>query len=122
MTFMPEQIITLETLCWTDALEKSFAAFRQKGLKPARVAVEDKHHYVLFSENDPLIGKISGKTLHAAGSSADLPKVGDWVACGSVPKEPGKAMIHHVLPRRTKLSRKIVGREVEEQVLVTNVD
>jgi ribosome biogenesis GTPase / thiamine phosphate phosphatase len=39
-----------------------------------------------------------------------------------VPKEPGKAMIHHVLPRGTKLSRKIVGREVEEQVLVTNVD
>src|ERR1044071_5343330 len=31
-------------------------------------------------------------------------------------------MIHAVLPRRSKLSRKIVGREIEEQVLVANVD
>lgn len=119
---MPEQIITLKTLCWTDDLERGFAEFRKRGLKPGRVAVEDKHHYVLFSENDPLIGKVSGKLLHAAHSSAALPKVGDWVAFAPVPKEPDKAMIHHVLPRRTKLSRKIVGREVEEQVLVTNVD
>lgn len=119
---MSEQIITLETLCWTDALEKSFASSRQLGFKPGRIAVEDKHHYVLFSENDPLIGKISGKLLHAARSAAELPKVGDWVAFSPLPKEPDKAMIHHVLPRRTKLSRRIVGREVVEQVLVTNVD
>jgi ribosome biogenesis GTPase len=33
-----------------------------------------------------------------------------------------KAVIHHVLPRRTKLSRKEPGREVEEQILATNVD
>lgn len=118
---MPDQNLTLETLGWNETLERSFAAFRQQGLEPARVAVEDKHHFVLFNADDPLIGKISGKLLHQAASPAELPKVGDWVAFKVLPNEE-KAVIHHVLPRRTKLSRKVAGRETEEQVLVTNVD
>ncbi len=118
---MAKQKITLETLCWNEALEKSFAACRQKGWLPARVAVEDKHHYVLFNAEEPVIGKIPGRLLHRSRSTADLPKVGDWVAFSLVPNED-KAVIHQVLPRRTKLSRKVVGRETEEQVLVTNVD
>jgi ribosome biogenesis GTPase len=76
---------------------------------------------VVFHESDPLIGKISGKLLHDAASPAELPKVGDWVAFKALPNED-KATIHHVLPRRTKLSRKVPGRETEEQVLVTNTD
>ncbi len=118
---MAKPKITLATLCWNEALEQSFAACRQKGWLPARVAVEDKHHYVLFNADEPVVGKIPGKLLHAAKSNAELPKVGDWVAFSMVPNED-KAVIHQVLPRRTKLSRKVPGRETEEQVLVTNVD
>lgn len=118
---MAKPKITLETLCWNEALERSFAACRQKGWQPARVAVEDKHHYVLFNTDEPVVGKIPGKLLHQSKSTAELPKVGDWVAFSLVPNED-KAVIHQVLPRRTKLSRKMVGRETEEQVLVTNVD
>ncbi|MBC8002602.1 MAG: ribosome small subunit-dependent GTPase A [Opitutaceae bacterium] len=118
---MAKRKITLETLCWNEALEQSFAEFRLKGWQPARVAVEDKHHYVLFNADEPVIGKIPGRLLHQCKSTAELPKVGDWVAFSLVPNED-KAIIHHVLPRRTKLSRKVVGRETEEQVLVTNVD
>jgi len=33
-----------------------------------------------------------------------------------------KAVIHGILPRRTKVSRKVAGRRSGEQVLVTNVD
>jgi ribosome biogenesis GTPase len=33
-----------------------------------------------------------------------------------------KAVIHGILPRRTKVSRKVAGRRTGEQVLVTNVD
>lgn len=120
-TFMPDENLTLETLGWNETLERSFASFRQQGLEPARVAVEDKHHFVLFNAEVPLIGKISGKLRHQAASPADLPKVGDWVAFKVLPNEE-KALIHHVLPRRTKLSRKGTGRETVEQVLVTNVD
>ncbi len=119
---MAKPKVTLETLCWSEALEEGFAPHREKGWQPARVAVEDKHHYVLFNADDPIIGKVSGRLLHESRRfPAHLPKVGDWVAFSRVPKED-KALIHLVLPRRTKLSRKVAGRVTQEQVLVTNVD
>jgi ribosome biogenesis GTPase len=118
---MRDETLTLETLGWNTERERAFAPSRQNHLEPGRVAVEDKHHYMIFGAAGTLTGKVTGRLLHQA-SPAELPKVGDWVAFSPVPKEEGKAQIHQVLPRRTKLSRKIVGRETEEQVLVTNVD
>lgn len=119
---MSEKTLSIQTLGWNAALEKSFAGFREKGFEPGRVAEEDKHHYVIFAESGTLLGKVTGKFLHETRSRALLPKVGDWVAFSPVRKEEDKAQIHAVLPRRTKLSRKVPGRETEEQVLVTNVD
>ena len=117
---MPSE--SLEVLGWNDKLEESFTAFRTQGLHVGRVAVEDKHHYVLFGPKGPFLGQVTGKLLHESTSRAELPKVGDWVVFAIVEKEANKALIRHVLPRRTKLSRKVAGRQNEEQVLVTNVD
>jgi ribosome biogenesis GTPase / thiamine phosphate phosphatase len=118
---MPDQVISLETLGWNPAWEASFNELRTPGLEPGRVAVEDKHYYVVLTTAGELRGQISGKLFHRAASSAELPKVGDWVTISSLPQE-SKAVIHQILPRRTKLSRKVPGREVEEQVLATNID
>jgi ribosome biogenesis GTPase len=90
-------------------------------LKPARVAVEDKHRFVVLGEEGELSGQVAGKLLHDVESRAGLPKVGDWAAISVAPAE-AKAVIHGVLPRRTKLVRKVAGREVEEQVLAANID
>jgi ribosome biogenesis GTPase len=118
---MPNEEIALETLGWSQAWELSFAPHRSKGLQPARVAVEDKHFYVVITPGGELSAQISGKLHHCSRSPAELPKVGDWVAITPLPGE-AKAVIHHVLPRRTRLSRKVAGREVEEQVLAANID
>jgi ribosome biogenesis GTPase / thiamine phosphate phosphatase len=118
---MAKPDLNLETLGWNSTLEKQFAGFRQEDFAPGRIAVEDKHYYVVFALAGELSCQISGKLLHQAASPAELPKVGDWVALKLLPAEK-KAVIHHVLPRLTKLSRKVAGRETEEQVLVTNVD
>jgi ribosome biogenesis GTPase len=117
---MPSE--SLEVLGWNDQLEKSFAAFRAQGFHAGRVAVEDKHHYVVFAPRGPFLSQVTGKFLHESINRAELPKVGDWVVFAIVEKEASKALIRHVLPRRTKLSRKVAGRQNEEQVLVTNVD
>jgi ribosome biogenesis GTPase len=118
---MPDQELTLEALGWSPALEAQFAAYQSNNLQPGRVAVEDKHYYTVLTAAGDLIAQVSGKLLHETENPAALPKVGDWVAVAPQPNE-AKAVIHHVLPRRTKLSRKVAGREIEEQVLAANID
>lgn len=119
---MAEPELNLARLGWNDHWEALFAPHRERGWQPARVAVQDKHHYVLFAETGELLAQVAGRLLHTLPSEADLPKVGDWVAFKpTLPGEP-RAVIQAVLPRRTKLGRKIPGRETEEQVLVANID
>ncbi|MBI5383792.1 MAG: ribosome small subunit-dependent GTPase A [Verrucomicrobia bacterium] len=111
----------LASLGWDSFFDSAFAPFRDQGLVAARVAMEDKHAYVLLNDQGDFTASVSGKFLHQRDSNAELPKVGDWVAASLVPGED-KAIIHAVLPRRTKLARKVPGREFEEQVLAANID
>jgi ribosome biogenesis GTPase len=113
--------MTLESLGWNASLEESMAEFRPQGLEPARVSVEDKHSYLVCTSHGELPAQTTGKLLYITEATAALPKVGDWVAVSFFPAE-NKAVIHHVLPRRTKLSRKMSGRDIDEQILATNVD
>ena len=114
--------LSLNRLGWDEIWDASFALHRERGLKAGRVAVQDKHHYVLFAEAGELIAQIAGRFFRDLESDADLPKVGDWVAFKPTMPGEARAVIQAVLPRRTKLGRKIPGRETEEQVLVTNID
>lgn len=118
---MSEPKITLAALGWDAEWEKAFAGLQSKGLEPARVAVEDKHHYEVMTPGGLFLAQVPGKMLHHARNNASLPKVGDWAAVQCVPAT-GRATLHTVLPRRNQLSRKVPGRESEEHVLVTNVD
>jgi ribosome biogenesis GTPase len=112
----------LTTLGWNAELNQQFAIHRARQLVPARVAVEDKHFFRVWTADAELLAQISGKCIHEArGSNSKLPKVGDWVAVRLVPNEE-KAVIQAVLPRRTQLSRKMAGRSSTEQILVTNID
>lgn len=113
--------LTLETLGWDAAWEARLQELRQPAWEPGRVVVEDKHHYVVFTRHGALRATAAGRLLHRTQQSGDLPKVGDWVALVAHPAEE-KAVIQHVLPRTTRLARKVPGKEVTEQTLVTNVD
>jgi ribosome biogenesis GTPase len=112
----------LTKLGWNADLNQQFALHQAKGLVPARVAVEDKHFFRVWTEDAELLAQVTGKCLHEAhGSNAKLPKVGDWVAVKLVANEE-KAMIHAILPRRTQLCRKTTGRGSTEHILATNID
>jgi ribosome biogenesis GTPase len=114
--------MNLRALGWDQARETEFAPLRASGLEPARVATEDKHHFGVLTDNgDYLVARVPGRFQHRVKRSSEFPKVGDWVAVSRVPGEE-KALVEQVLARRTWLSRKEAGREVEEQLLVTNVD
>jgi ribosome biogenesis GTPase len=61
-----------------------------------------------------------GALRFSASSPADLPVTGDWVDARLL--EPGHALIHGVLPRRSLISRGAAGRRHDEQPLAANVD
>jgi ribosome biogenesis GTPase len=112
----------LKKLGWNPSREEQFAPHHAKGLVPARVAVEDKLHYRVWTADAELVAQVTGKIIHEArGNHSKLPKVGDWVAVKVLPNEE-KAVIHAVLPRTTQITRKNSGRDTTAQVLAANLE
>jgi ribosome biogenesis GTPase len=112
----------LTKLGWNAERDGQFAPYLAKGFLPARVAVEDKHFYRIWTVDAELTAQIIGKLMHEArGDHSKLPKVGDWVAVKLVPNE-AKAMIQAILPRRTQIIRKTSGRDTAAQILATNIE
>lgn len=112
--------MTLLQWGWTSSLQHSFDQLSRPEIAPARVITVLKDHYRLHSESGEHLARLSGKCSFDITRSSDLPAVGDWVAAQL--DTGGEAVIHHVLPRHSKISRKATGREVEEQVIAANVD
>jgi ribosome biogenesis GTPase len=76
---------------------------------------------LVYTEQGEALGECSGKLMFATDDNSELPKVGDWVAV-SLYDNNEKAVIHEVITRSTKLSRKSIDKKVSEQVIATNVD
>ena len=111
----------LEDFGWCEFFAQNFNPFAADGLTPARVIA---HHGQTYKLNDgvrELLAETAGRMRYHAGSPADLPAVGDWVAAELRVAE-GRATVHAVLPRRTAFSRKVSGRRQDEQVVAANID
>lgn len=113
--------INLALLGWDSGFEAAYASMRTEKTVPARVVSEDKHAYIIVTAAGEMTATIPGRLMHQRASNAVLPKVGDWVVVTVVADE-NKAVIEAVIPRRTQLTRKVPGREMEEQVVAVNVD
>jgi ribosome biogenesis GTPase / thiamine phosphate phosphatase len=110
----------LDRIGWTPAIEDQFAPHAAVGLEPARVAVEHRGAYLLYTARGERPAELSGRLRHAAESRGELPAVGDWVAVSKA----GRALVQAVLPRRTKFSRMAANDHGQtiEQVVAANVD
>jgi ribosome biogenesis GTPase len=86
-------------------------------LVPARIAAEGRGNYRLLGCRAS-IGELRGRLLHEA-DSGERPVVGDWVL---VADDDDRAVIHHVMERRTAMSRRAAGSKTDIQVLAANVD
>jgi ribosome biogenesis GTPase / thiamine phosphate phosphatase len=113
--------LELRDLGWNAFFEGHFSDLGQAALVPARVVEELKGFHRVRSENGEYLAEIAGKIRYQAEDRQDLPAVGDWVALAPRPEE-GRARIECILPRRTKLSRKVAGRVQGEQIVATNLD
>lgn len=115
--------MTLEDLGWNDFFAAGFAEHAAEGLVPARVVAQRGLNRVSTGEAEhyaDLAGRLRHE-LERPGEAAGFPAVGDWVAFRP-PTGEGRGLIHAVLPRRSKFSRKVAGQRTEEQVVAANVD
>ncbi|MBI2430335.1 MAG: ribosome small subunit-dependent GTPase A [Ignavibacteriales bacterium] len=105
-------------------MESDFEKDRQRYIDEdfliARVASEHKEMYTILLSGNVINAEVTGRLMFAAESRRDFPAVGDWVAVQHF--ENSNAIIHHVLPRKTCISRKSSGREFKEQVIAANID
>ena len=113
--------LRLNDLGWNSFFENQFANLGQAVLVPARVIEDFKHCYRVRAALGEYLAEIAGKIRYEAENRDDFPAVGDWVAITPRPGE-GRARIECILPRRTKLSRKVAGRELSQQIVATNID
>ena len=97
-------------LGWSPELDEAFAPHAEQGLVPARVTIQNRGLYVVSGDDGELEAEPTGRLRHDAGAGGALPAVGDWVVLRP-PQGDGRATIAAVLPRRTKLSRKVAERE-----------
>jgi ribosome biogenesis GTPase len=114
--------MTLAELGWTPRWETHFEPHRRGGLVPARVAVEHKDAYVLYTSTGEVRATLAGRLRHEARAAADRPAVGDWVGVKLAGGAGAGAVIHALLPRASKFSRRAAGKTAEEQVVAANVD
>jgi ribosome biogenesis GTPase / thiamine phosphate phosphatase len=111
----------LTQLGWDVFFQGHFERLKMPGTVPARVISESKGSYQLFSQYGELSAKISGKMRYHAGKENQYPTVGDWVIIKPLIDEK-KGIIQHILPRKSKFSRKVSGERTEEQIVSANVD
>jgi ribosome biogenesis GTPase / thiamine phosphate phosphatase len=129
-------------LGWNEKRENEFQEYRRRYYIPGRVAFETKNIYKILTEKGELKAEISGRLWYdmqeAFKTKGDLPTVGDWVAL-SHNKNDEIALIHAILPRISKFSRKnkraggmkltsfegvsfLDGGVTEEQIIAANID
>lgn len=113
--------MNLSELGWDRHFEEQFEPFQQKDVISGRIAVQHKTNYVVFTANGEIRTTTAGKLRHKVVGRGELPVVGDWVVVRIQNQETLGAIVH-VLPRKTKFSRKSAGIETEEQVLAANID
>jgi ribosome biogenesis GTPase / thiamine phosphate phosphatase len=113
--------VHLTNLGWTAFFEAHLAEVRTSSTVAARVIEGLKDFYRVHDGKREYLAELAGKLRHLAEDRDDLPAVGDWVTITPRQHE-ARARIEGILPRRTKLSRKVAGRAIAEQIVAANLD
>jgi ribosome biogenesis GTPase len=120
-SFPVEGLDHLEAFGWGEPFAGAFHGHAALGREPGRVVVEDRGRYLVQTAAGEVTASISGRFRFDAGDDpAAYPTVGDWVALDA--HDPGNAIVHGLLPRRTVIRRLNPGRRTEAQVVAANID
>lgn len=114
----------LYSLGWSDDWDRYLSTCSIESI--VRITARHKNQYrALTVSGHRLNCRVPGKLLHESLLGSALPAVGDWCVVSESHMDAGNeraAIIHEVLPRRSRLSRRIAGEATDEQVLAANID
>lgn len=87
----------------------------------ARVTSVHKYSYTINNGSSETLAKLSGNLRHTATSALALPTAGDWVV---IKYDAGKneTKIISLIPRKSLLKRKAVGKSGNFQLIGANID
>lgn len=114
-------MFSLSQLGWESFFSRSFDQLTPPDLVPARIAADHGEAYVALCAHGEVDARLSGRLRHATSTRSEWPAVGDWVAVTRY-NEGSEALIHEVLPRKSKFSRQAAGDRTAEQIVAANVD
>ena len=110
----------LEDLGLTEELSHLVNGPDLTGFVIGRVTQEHRERYVVTDGEHEYDAEITGNLRYSAESREDFPAVGDWVAMTLY--DSGEACINRVLPRKSFLARRAVGKTGELQIIAANID
>ena len=111
----------LSDLGFDNWFQKKQEELRRPDCGVARITRVDRDRYLVRNEENEVKAEPTGKLLFSTDSSHELPCVGDW-AFVQYYNDGALAIIHELFPRKTFLRRKSAGKEVDYQMIASNVD
>lgn len=87
-----------------------------------RVVAEFKGLYKVATEGDDIFAKVSGKMINTSMDKSSYPAVGDWVVIDRIDGNTGDGIIHVIMNRKSAVSRKVAGNQIDEQIIASNID
>ncbi len=113
--------MSIKRLGWNSYFDALWQGRDDLAWLPARVISQQRGLWRIAGDFAESWAEASGTLRAAAEAGGDWPAVGDWVAA-EILSGGGRPLIQTVLTRRSKFTRKVAGRCVEEQVIAANVD
>lgn len=111
---------SLEYLGFRPCFQSALEANGWDHLEPGRVIEVHLDQYVVRTTQGSRRAEITGKLRYTLEARDEFPTVGDWVALALIDSE--HAVIHHLLPRQTVLSRRAASQQSVRQVIGANID
>ena len=113
--------MNLKEIGYNQYIEAQYNSSVKNGQVLARISAEYKNIYRAISKKGEFLAEVSGKMNYKAAGKGDYPAVGDWVLCKEMDGS-SKLIIENIIPRKTKVSRKVAGKRSEEQIISANMD
>ncbi len=112
--------MNIDQIGWSEHFQRQLCGY-DPSLLPARITSEEKNSYLLLMEKGEFYAEVTGRFRLNTSNTEMMPKTGDWVLAQTLDGSQ-KAIIHHLLDRKTVLLRKEAGLTTCGQILAANFD